>query len=361
MKILFLIPYPLKEAPSQRFRFEQYFSLLDKKGIWRVQSFLNSQNWRTFYNSGNTLGKISALLNGFGKRCYILLYVHRYDFVFIHREAAPIGPPAFEWIIAKVFKRKIIYDFDDAIWLTDKLNEHPLEKIIRNRGKVGEICKWAHKISCGNEYLCNYARRFNNNVVLNPTTIDTTLHQPAAKNPFTANDQIKIGWTGSHSTLKYLSALSETFKKLQEKYPQLIIKVIADRPPQLDIADMNFVKWNKLSEIKDLNDIDIGIMPLPDDEWAQGKCGFKALQYMALEIPSVVSAVGVNTKIIDDGVDGFTCQSKEEWITKLKLLIENAELRNKIGKQGRLKVEKSYSVSSNSAKFLSLFSLSDQQ
>src|SRR5688500_1091441 len=122
-----------------------------------------------------------------------------YDFVFIHREVSPLGPPIFEWILAKVLKKNIIYDFDDAIWLTDRHDESLVFRLLKWRSKVDLICRWSHKVSCGNEYLCRFAANFNNNVVYNPTTIDTeNLHNPSFfKQPSGHLDKITIGWTGS--------------------------------------------------------------------------------------------------------------------------------------------------------------------
>ena len=149
-----------------------------------------------------------------------------YDFVFIHREATPLGPPIFEWILAKVLKKKIIYDFDDAIWLTDRQQESVLLRIAKWRSKVGSICKWAYKVSCGNEYLCNYAALFNKNVVYNPTTIDTeNLHHPSQiLYPIKHPDRIRIGWTGSHSTLKYLDEIQPVLHKILNEYPRRRIR-----------------------------------------------------------------------------------------------------------------------------------------
>src|SRR5688572_27299650 len=172
-KILFLVPYPLHESPSQRFRFEQYFGLLRDHGYhYTIQSFLNSDNWKVFFKPGNTVVKAAALATGFAKRLIVVFKSPMYDFVFIHREAAPIGPPIFEWILAKVFGRKIIYDFDDAIWLTDRPSEPWILKVAKWRTKVESICGWSYKVSCGNEYLCSYANQFSSNVVYNPTTIE---------------------------------------------------------------------------------------------------------------------------------------------------------------------------------------------
>ena len=358
MNILFLVPYPVKESPSQRFRFEQYFKILTSQGYsFTVQSFLNSQNWRLFFKPGNWLLKIRALLNGFYNRFSILLSLARYDFIFIHREVFPLGPPVLEWLIAKVFRKKIIYDFDDAIWHTDRQRESLLMKFVKWRSKVANICRWSYRISCGNDYLCLYARNFNKDVVLNPTTIDTeALHNPHEylRNPLVEN-KIIIGWTGSHSTLKYLREIEPVLQKIEEQFPFVTIRVIADREPDLRLKSLIFKPWSIETEIEDLATFDIGIMPLPDDEWSKGKCGFKALQYMALEIPTIASTVGVNSAIIEHEINGYLAASLTDWENYLKLLITNHELRRAVGKRGRRKVMSDYSVESNAENFLSLF------
>lgn len=358
-KILFLVPYPLHESPSQRFRFEQYFALLHAQGYtYTVQSFLNSNNWKVFFKPGKTLTRVRALVVGFAKRMIVLVKSPMYDFVFIHREAAPLGPPVFEWILAKVLRRKIIYDFDDAIWLTDRRREAWIFKLGKWRSKVGYICKWAYKVSCGNEYLVDYAARFNKNAVYNPTTIDTeNLHNPGLYyKSHRPSNKVRIGWTGSHSTLKYLQEIEGVLQNILRDYPDVEFIVIADKAPVLNaVPSLKFIRWNSDTEIKDLLQFDIGIMPLPDDQWAKGKCGFKALQYMALEFPAVASPVGVNSNIIDHGVNGFLCSTPEEWEKALRKLIEDSQLRKIMGVNGRKKILKNYSVISNSVNFLSFF------
>jgi glycosyltransferase involved in cell wall biosynthesis len=357
-KILFLVPYPHGESPSQRFRFEQYFALLEQHGFkYRIQSFLNSHNWQLFFKPGRPIQKLIALLAGFGKRWIILFQSPAYDFVFVHREATPLGPPIMEWLLTKVFRRKIIYDFDDAIWLTDRKHEPPLFKLVKWRSKVSSICRWAHAVSCGNDYLCSYASMFNKNVHYIPTTIDTQhWHNPEAFKPKTGSaETVTIGWTGSHSTLKYLVELEDVLKKLEQENPSVRFVVIADRKPGLRLKAFSFISWNKVTEAEDLLRMDIGIMPLPDDEWAKGKCGFKALQYMAMGIPAVVSPVGVNRKIIEEGVDGFFADTPESWNAALKKLISDEALRRQMGAAGRKKVIDAYSVTSVSSSFIALF------
>ncbi len=360
-KILFITPYPLREAPSQRFRFEQYFDTLEASDFqFTVHPFLPADRSGVLYRGGNNFHQLISLISGFISRIALLFKVSQFDFIFIHREATPVGPPAIEWAIAKVFRKKIIFDFDDAIWLTDKKNEGWLEKKLRWRRKVGLICKWSYKVSCGNEYLCSYARNFNDQVVLNPTTIDTEqVHNrkffppPVSLSP--EEKKTVIGWTGSHSTLKYLEELTPVLQQLMEKYPSVRLLVIADRPPQMNLKGLVFKKWTQETEIEDLCQADIGIMPLPDDEWAKGKCGFKALQYMALEIPAVVSPVAVNKFIVTPGVHGFWCDTATDWIRNLSELITNPLLRKEMGKNGRRKIEQEYSLHSNKKNFLSLF------
>lgn len=355
-KIIFLAPYPFDTAPGQRFRYEQYLKIAKQEGFKiQIKSFLNENTYRILYSPGKGIQKILGILIGFLKRVASLPEIQRADYVFIFREASPVGPPLVEWIIAKLLRKKIIYDFDDAIWMTDNQRESSFEHWLRWRSKVSKICTWSYKISCGNDYLCAYAKQFNKNVVINPTTIDTgLLHNPGLCKKATSN-QVVIGWTGSHSTLKYLKKIEVVLQQIEEKFNTVKIIVIANQKPELDLRTVEFVPWQKQTEVIDLLKIDIGIMPLPDDEWTKGKCGFKALQYMAMGIPAIVSPVGVNPLIVEHAKNGFLARTDQEWFNYLSQLIENSELRKKMGEAGHENVVKHYSVLSNTSNFLSLF------
>ncbi len=357
MKILFLVPYPLKEAPSQRFRFEQYFTILNDKGHQiQTQSFLSPSNGQLFFKPGHTFHKLFAVLSGLLKRVYAISISPSFDFIFIHREAAPLGPPIFEWILAKILRKKIIYDFDDAIWLTDRVNETAFLNFLKWRSKVKRICQWSYKVSCGNNYLQNFVLQHTQNAVYNPTTIDCeNLHNPILYKSRKMLGQLVIGWTGSHSTIKYLQRIEPVLQKIESLFPLVSFVVIADQTPAMQLNRLTFVKWNSETEIDDLLKMDIGIMPLPDDTWAKGKCGFKALQYMSLQIPTVASPVGVNVEIIEHEKNGLLASSEEEWILALQKLIEDKTFRDQLGKNGKHTVIKNYSVASNSSTFLSLF------
>lgn len=356
MKILFLVPHPLKKSPSQRFRFEQYFKILLTAGhTYEAHSFLSPDHGRIFFENGKFLIKAWALFQGFMRRLILLSRVSHFEMVFIHREAAPLGPPVLEWLIARILYKRIIFDFDDAVWLTDKIDERWWVKAVKWRKKVRSLCKWSYKVSCGNDYLCQYARQFNQRVIYNPTTVDTNSFQSSNKTEKKQTDEFVIGWTGSHTTLKYLNMLEEPLRALEEKYPQIRIMIIADQPPHFSLRSIDFVPWSEKTEVEYLLTIDIGIMPLPDNDWSRGKCGFKALQYMSLEKPALVSPVGVNTRVVDHGINGFHCSTPLEWFSCIEYLIERRDICREMGKLGKEKVVEHYSIVSNTPNFLSLF------
>jgi glycosyltransferase involved in cell wall biosynthesis len=352
-RILFVVPYPVGVAPSQRFRFEQYFRILTEHNYeFKVSSFWPEWGWKILYNRGFIIQKILAFAQGLIGRMGLLLIVPKYQYVFIHREILPVGPPIFEWIISKIYRKTIIYDFDDAIWLPNTSHQNRVVAALKNHGKVRKICAWSWKVSCGNGFLADFAKQYCKEVIINPTTIDTDYHI-YSENKMIMKPLI-IGWTGTHSTTRYLLPLIPVFKKLK-KVHAFEIRIISNQPPEWDFHDYTFIPWNQSDEIEQLQKFDVGLMPLEDTDWEEGKCGFKALQYMALGIPAIVSEVGVNKEIIEHSISGFLCQNQEDSFRYLSALITSEKLRKSIGDAGRKKVLEKYSVHSNAPLFLSLF------
>ena len=186
-----------------------------------------------------------------------------------------------------------------------------------------------------------------------PSTIDFRSYSGIVEKE---NDRICIGWTGSFSTIKHFETLAEVLKKIKLPHGNKVhFKLIGDPNYVNHDLELKGQQWKAETEAEDLSDLDIGIMSLPDNEWTKGKCGMKGLQYMALGIPTIMSPVGVNTEIIQDGVNGFLASSGEEWVEKLTLLIENPDLRKKLGDAGRKTVEEKYSVEANKHKWLEAF------
>lgn len=352
--VLFLVPYPLGKAPSQRFRVEQFLPYLKKADIrYSIKTFMDERTWNVLYNKGSFFLKAFGIIKGFLKRWITVLFRSPfYSFVFIHREAAPLGPPVFEWVMAKLLRKRIVYDFDDAIWIPNTTNENRFIGWMKAFWKVKFICKWSYKVVCGNEYLCNYAKQFSGNVVYIPSTVDTEKYHNTIKN-YSNSDPV-IGWTGSHSTMKYLNSLTQVFEKfLKNRNAQLVF--ISDKQPALPNLKFQYIRWNEKTEVEDLMKLDIGIMPLQNDKWSEGKCGFKLIQYLSLGIPAVASPVGVNKKIIENGVNGFLCETDEEWVTAIEKLIKDTEFRKQMGGAGKIKIEKEYSLQSQLLVFLNLF------
>ena len=351
--ILFLVPYPEGRAPSQRFRFEQYFNALEKASYeYQVSSFLDHKVMSVLYDEGHTLIKVLAVAKGIIRRTADIFRAIRYDIVFIHRETTPIGPPLFEWILAKILKKKIIYDFDDAIWISNSSSSNSSLTPFKWNTKVKWICRWSWKVSCGNKYLQQFALRVNQHAFINPTTIDTQFLHNRLKSH--QQSVFTIGWTGTHSTIRYLAILENLFQRLEKEY-EFILLVIGDKRPTLNLGSLRFVPWSKKTEIEDLLKIDVGIMPLRNDAWAKGKCGFKALQYMALGIPAIVSDVGVNSEIVDHNIDGWVCRTEEEWEIILRNLLDRKIDLASYSLAARRKIELKYSVTSNTPNFLHLF------
>jgi glycosyltransferase involved in cell wall biosynthesis len=355
-RILFLLPYPLHRAPSQRFRVENLLPLLDEAGIpYTLRPFMDEGTWNVLYKGGSMMQKAAGIVRGFLRRVKtVMIEAPRIDCIFIHREASPLGPPVFEWYLKKILGKKIIYDFDDAIWIPNTSAQNKLAASLKAFWKVARICRWSTIVTGGNDYLCAYARKHTKGKVVRiPTVVDTEGRYNRLKEH--KEGPVTIGWTGSHSTLPYLDQIMPALQALQETHPFRFL-VIADKQPELPLQNWSFSPWNATTEIPDLLQIDIGVMPLTADPWSEGKCGFKLIQYLSLGIPAVASPVGVNALILEHGVNGFVASNEEAWIQSLKTLIEDWQLRQRFGASGREKMVREYSIASQRKQFLKLFS-----
>lgn len=352
-KVLFLIHNRKDRSPGQRFRFEQYLDFLESNGYNCVLSpLLNEKDDKIFYGKGKIIHKVWIVLKGVFKRYGDIRRAKNFDIIFIFREAFFTGSYYFENKISKKGK-KVIFDFDDAIWIDNVSNSNKSFAFLKDASKTSNIINLSNLVFAGNEYLKNYASQYNANIVVIPTTIDTIEYSPVKVIP---KNKVVIGWSGSITTIQHFEYAVAVLKKIKNKYSDKIqIKVIGDANYVNTELEIKGLGWNKVTEISDLCSFDIGIMPLPNDEWAQGKCGLKGLQYMALEIPTIMSPVGVNIEIIENGINGFLASTQDEWLEKLSELIESKELREKIGKAGRRTVIEKYSVEINKQKYLDAF------
>jgi glycosyltransferase involved in cell wall biosynthesis len=289
-------------------------------------------------------------VRGVGQRARDLLRLSDFEIVVVQREAIQFGTALFERTAARA-RPRLVFDFDDAIWLPNASSANSRLAWLKNAQKTSRIIEAADMVFAGNDFLADYARQFNAAVDVVPTTIDTEQYVPGAHSE--RREPLTIGWSGSITTMEHFKPFVPVLKRLKERLGERVrVELIGDptyREPDLGIVGR---AWSAETEVEDLKRFDIGVMPLPDDEWSRGKCGLKGLQYMALAIPTVMSPVGVNSKIIADGQNGLLASSDDEWVDKLTQLVESEDLRRRLGRAGRKTVEEAYSVESQKRRYL---------
>lgn len=335
MKILFLA-MGTEILASSRTRVYQYLPHLKKNKIkykvinrdpgWYIQSLMSGH---TGFRRG-----FETLIAGFYRVLQILRFLFLapfYDVVFIQKVLLPL--PVQDFI--RFLNKNIVFDFDDAIYSKDIPSFHGRgkEKADIRDIRLRHQFKISKSIVIENKYTGKYASQYNQNVVAITGPIDADHYYPRPEEP--EDKEVIAGWVGSPPTTLYLKPLYNVFKKLTQKYPELKFIFIGAAELKIEGVNLAIKKWVLDTEVADLQELDIGIMPLPDDEWTRGKGGYKLLQYMAIGIPCVASPVGINTELVQEGLNGLLAKNEEEWIDKLSRLIEDKELRQEMGKKAR--------------------------
>lgn len=349
MKVLFVVPYPT-EGASNRYRIEQYLPYLKAEGIdYDVRPFAFKKFYEILYSKGKYIRKTIYFIQAFFNRILDIARLYKYNLVFIHRESCPFGPPIFEWLIY-LFKKPIIFDFDDAIFLKSFHPVNSIYRFLKFPSNAKKIIKMSSAIIVANRFLEEYASKFNGRVYIIPTAIDTEKFNIIERfyNP------LAIGWIGSPTAAPYLQIIYGVMEKLSQKYDFILKIVGAGKEIKTSGVKVENYNWRLEKEISDFQSIDIGIYPLPDTLWTQGKAAFKAIQYMAVGVPVVASPVGMTKEIIQDGINGFLADSEEKWLEKLSLLIKSPQLRESIGMAGRRTVEEKFSLKTNAPKYIEI-------
>ena len=352
-RILFIASHRLGRSPNQRFRFEQYIGYLERNGYECVVSdLISEEDDRMLYKKGSLINKVGFVHRSIAKRRADVARMNDFDIIFVCREALMTRSTWFE----RAFHRgraKVVYDFDDSIWLSNVSDANRRWKWVKDAGKTSKLIGLADLVLAGNAYLADYARHYNTHVTVMPTTIDTDEYLPRTSR---TEGPVVIGWSGSLTTIQHFKHAVPALLQLKKKYgDRIAIRVIGDGSFRHEELGIHGLPWKKETELDDLRAIDIGIMPLPDDEWARGKCGLKGLQYMALAIPTLMSPVGVNSDIIQDGVNGFLPKTEAEWVEVISRLVEDAELRGSIGTAARRTVVEHYSLQAWQQRYVGFF------
>jgi glycosyltransferase involved in cell wall biosynthesis len=353
--ILFVASHRPGRSPNQRFRFEQYIPFLQAKGYRCEVSYIVTESDDKFlYKPGHLLDKLRFVRRSIAKRRQDVARMKEFDVIFICREALMTRSTMFERAFRKSGAR-IVFDFDDSIWLSNVSDANRKWSWVKDASKTSKLIALSDRIFAGNDYLAEYARNFNRDVHVVPTTIDTDEYRPRTQAP-PADSPIVIGWSGSITTIQHFQYAIPALRLIRAKYgDRVTFRVVGDGTYTVPELDIQGLPWRKDTELDDLRAMDIGIMPLPDDEWARGKCGLKGLQYMALGIPTLMSPVGVNSAIIQDGVNGYLAGPVEEWVEKLSRLIEDADLRRRMGGEARRAVEQQWSTRAWQQRYLEHF------
>lgn len=259
----------------------------------------------------------------------------QFDVVFLQKKL----PTPLEAKLLRRFAKRLVFDFDDAIYY-----RHDESEILESSSrylKFKSVIKNADIVIAGNRILANYASQFNKNIIVIPSAVET--HNVPIKDYERIGDKTIIGWVGGEINLIHLDLISSVLRKLSSEY-KMQVRILSSKVIAIPSVEVKFIPWKLETQEKEIALFDIGVMPLPKTKHSEGKCGYKALQYMAAAVPPVVSDVGINRDIVEHGKEGFVAKTMDEFYEALKILIENKDLRKKLGYNARKKVEEFYSI-----------------
>lgn len=321
-------------AASTRYRLGQFKPGLSALGIeLEIRSLLDDNYLRRTFE-GQT-ASVSGVLSNYLNRLRHLRNQDQFDVTILHVELLPFVPAFVEqWIL----RRPYIYDLDDAFYLRYRLGPKRVLHPFLGR-KFDRVIESAAAVTAGNASLASYCRNFNQQVFGLPTVVDVKRYQPSSQWKHTT---FTVGWIGSPSTATYLESLTQALSKLGEEGPVAFL-VVGGKAPSIPHVQVVEVPWSEHDEVRLINSFDVGVMPLPDDEWARGKCAFKLIQYMACAVPVIASAVGANVDVVTPA-SGFLARSPDEWLSSLRTLRDSRKLREEMGAAGRERIVEQYSL-----------------
>ncbi|MFL6727018.1 MAG: glycosyltransferase family 4 protein [Sphingomicrobium sp.] len=345
-RMLVLCPHPVGVAPGQRLKFEQYYSDWQRLG-WdiTVSPFVDLNVWPILHEHGHARAKILGGLKGLVRRLYDLLRIRRFDLVYCFMYVTPIGTSLPERV-TRALSRKLLYDIEDNLLAGHGLKAdfpNPLLRMLKNPHKAQYLLRRADHVITSSPFLNNACERINEWKACTyiSSSVDTDRFVPA--NRYNNDSVVTIGWTGTFSTRVYLDLLRPVFRELTKRR-RFRLRVIGNFDYELEGVDFEVIRWSLEREVADLQGIDIGVYPLALEEWATGKSGLKAIQYMAFGIPCVATDIGTAPMIIRDGENGLLVRTDDEWVAALERLIDDPDLRRRLGEQARTDAVERYST-----------------
>jgi glycosyltransferase involved in cell wall biosynthesis len=274
--------------------------------------------------------------SGLGDRLNVIREAARHDVLVLFKT---VGFSELQLRLLHRANRRIVFDFDDAVMFREQKYRRPLRgKTFKKFLRTINLCA---AVVAGNDFLASFAEACDRRAIILPTPIDVAKYKIKRQG---VGEGRTIGWLGLSDGLPYVRQIEPALRRLIERFPELRLAVVSDKPLQLDGVPVDNELWRAETEQAHLGSFDVGIMPLWDSVWTRGKCGYKILQYMGVGTAVVASPVGVNPQIIRDGENGFLANTQDEWVDRIGRLLDNAELRREFGARGRQLIEEHYST-----------------
>jgi glycosyltransferase involved in cell wall biosynthesis len=346
VKVLFLTQGPIQDASARQRVYAYIPHLLSRGVVADVSPAVDSAHYEWVFRK-SLHHRLRLMQSTVWARLKLLPLIRRYDVIVIQREFVARFFPMLEFLY-RLLNPRIVFDIDDNVYQRHTMRSPSwlgwLQHLFEDRHAAERITRWSAAVTVGSPFLYQRASEFNASVTLLPTCVDLA-HTPVKIHH--ATSFVTVGWIGSPSSSQYIAEFVQVLLSAYRVKPfRLLLIGTADAHAAAfgDFPSLELRDWKLENEFQDLLEIDVGLMPLQNDEWAQGKCGFKAIQYLASGIPAICSPVGVNTKIIRDGVDGYLPTTKHEWVGALTVLVGSQELRQRMGRAGRESAEARFSI-----------------
>jgi glycosyltransferase involved in cell wall biosynthesis len=351
MRVLALASPP-NEAAATRYRVTQFIAPLAERGITlTLRPFFDSRLFTSLYKREAMARTAFGLAIAGLRRLSDVWHARHADVIFVQREAMMFGPPLIEWLSAKALRRPMVLDLDDATYVRYTSPTYGRwASWLKWFSKTDDLIRWARVVTCGNQAIADYVSKKGTRAVVIPTVVDTELFRPL-ESVDDGHDVIVLGWIGTHSTFPYLESIFPALARLAQKH-RFRLKVVGAGREEVSVPNVEVenLKWSLTREVEDFQSFDIGLYPIVADNWALGKSGFKAIQYMAVGIPYVVTPVGVCAEMGQAGTTHLAATTEDEWYEALDCLLSDAARRREMGKAGRAHALEHYTMEAQAEK-----------
>jgi glycosyltransferase involved in cell wall biosynthesis len=353
MKVLALTSYPV-EAAATRYRLQQFVEPLARRGVeLTIRPFVDSDLFPRLYRPGSWLAMAVGLSKAAVFRLAHIAEAKQAQVILIQREAMMFGPPVVEWMSTRLMKRPMVLDLDDATYVSYVSPTYGnVGKVLKWTGKTDDLIRWASLVTCGNRSIAEYVASMGTQARFIPTVVDTNIFAPVERDP---NAVPVLGWIGTHSTFPYLESIFPVLSSLAKEH-EFRLKIVGAGRDVVSVAGVQVenLPWNLAREVADFQSIDVGLYPIDaslySGKWAQGKSGFKAVQYMAVGVPYVATPVGGSAEIGEAGRTHFFASTEDEWYRSLKTLLADAACRRQMGAAGRRHAVEHYGLEDQAEK-----------